>query len=120
MALSLTESLAVVALEKKLPFTVYKTLGEWLGCYKFIPRPDREVSTILVHKVLHQLNVITPGKKRTSSEVFQAWLYLDMLETTLTVQEQTRIAIWMNDSKRSVTLIDLSYTPVHANSNLIG
>lgn len=112
--------MAVVAIQKKLPFTVYKQLGEWLGCYNFIPRADRALSTILTHKVIHQLNVITPGKKRSASEVFQAWLLLDMLETTLTVQEQTRVAIWMNDSKHSAIPIDLSYTPVHGNSNLIG
>lgn len=100
MDLNLTEALAVIAIEQNLPFTTYKELGEWLGCYNFIPKADRKLSPILLNKLQFKAKLGVLGRPHVAHDVFKVWLLADMLEVTLTQTEQTRVAIWMNDSRR--------------------
>lgn len=97
--ISLTEALAITAIKTNMPFTTYKTLGEWLGCYNYILPAERSCSSILMMKLIHRAKLNVLGPKHKAHDLFKVWLLADMFEVTLTATEQTRVAVWMNDSR---------------------
>lgn len=92
-------ALAWVAIRDTLPFTDYKLLAEWLDCYEYILPAARQLSPFIAGRLTDNLKVL--GIKRTSRDLFTAWLLADLIESTLTLKEQGRLHVWMNGSNYS-------------------
>lgn len=78
---SLDSELRTRLAAKRLPFHKYKCLCEWLNCFQYINPDSRVVSQVLAKNLF-------PFSLWRASEVFQMWLLLDTIETSLTIQEQ--------------------------------
>lgn len=85
---SLASELRIRLSAKQLPFHKYKRLCEWLNCFQYIPPDDRKIA-----KELYKLPHLTQNR---ALELFAFALWLDCVESTLTIPEQLCLSQLMN------------------------
>lgn len=90
---SLDSELRIRLAAKQMPFHKYKRLCEWLNCFQYIP-PDNRILSSLIQR----------SKYNNASQAFKAWLWLDCVESTLTLSEQQCLARLINESETFLTL----------------
>lgn len=78
--LSLRESLAILSYKNQLSLGNYRSLADWLDCYKYILPSDR----VLNHSALS----IPP---RTQYDILHLYHFTVLLETCYTSSEQSNI-----------------------------
>ena len=79
--LTLRESIAVLTYKQSVPFSNFRTLSEWLGCYQYI-LPD--------HRILIE-SALTLQVQNSASSIFNQYLFCIILENHYTESEQTNI-----------------------------
>lgn len=90
---SLESELRIRLAAKQMPFHRYKRLCEWLNCFQYINPDDRRIDKSL-------LKLPSFGLYR-ALEMFQFALWLDEIETTLTIEEQQCLAKLIHESETS-------------------
>jgi hypothetical protein len=82
-----------MACSNKLPFHLFKTFTEWLGCYNYIPPDKRELDPY----VAERLQEWYLAEDFRASKVFITWQMCDLIETTLPLKRQREILLWMHE-----------------------
>lgn len=86
-----TSELRIRLVAKQLPFHRYKRLCEWLNCFQYINPDDRKIAKELL--VLPELSV------HRATELFAYSIWLDCVESTLTLEEQLCLARLIHESE---------------------
>jgi hypothetical protein len=93
--LTLTEALGVLAIRTGISFNDYRILGEWLECYTYIPPAQRYL------RIGHNLIAASNYSQTCALDWFKHWLLCDIIQCTLTEQQQTKVMQWILDSDSS-------------------
>lgn len=84
-------NLVNISIKYQISFQDYRLLGEWLGCYQYVKPADR----ILLGDIAHEL--LMHAQVQRAKDVMKVWLLCDLIESTLTLDEQRKILKWIPD-----------------------
>lgn len=86
------------AIEHNMSFQDYRLVTEWLGCFQYVLPDDRNLLGGVVSELAERLirNLRKNGWVKSKSIVFGMYLQADLIETTLTIEEQKELMPWMS------------------------
>lgn len=87
LKLTLREAVTYTTIEDSRCFADHKLLCEWLDCYQYIVPSNRKLDSNIIELVM--------AGRSIAHEIFIAALICDLVESTLTLNEQYRITSWI-------------------------
>ena len=90
MDITCNEAVAIAAIHSDMNFQDYRLLASWLGCYKYVYPGERKLAAGMVGVL------ICPAEITNATDLFIAWQLADLIQSSLTIQEQERIISWMS------------------------
>lgn len=98
-SLSMYESLMAGSIKGTISHEALIHLSRWLGCKEYVLPADRS-ETSVGPLISYSLNACTDFLTN-KADVFELYLLLDDIETSLSIESQQRILSWIQDSSCS-------------------
>jgi hypothetical protein len=89
--LTMYESIMVGYINGTISHEASRFLADWLGCREYVIPANRVSNTNLISYVIYHTET------KTAKDLFNLWLLVDTIESSLTRESQERILSWMTE-----------------------